>query len=133
MISAAIAPAKGSVENVTVTDEGGKAQLVDMEGELDLATADGLTERAYAAIGRGARVLLIDLARVSFCDPRGLSSLVRIANQADRAGCRYGLLAAQPQVVNLLRLTSLDERLPVFATAGDALARLMPIHNGCSR
>ena len=102
-----------------------------MRGELDLATADGLTERGYAAIGRGPRVLLIDLAHVSFCDLRGLSSLVRIANQADRAGCRYGLLAAQPQVVNLLRLTSLDQRLPVFATVGDALAQLMTTHNGC--
>ena len=102
-----------------------------MRGELDLATADRLTEWGYAAIGRGPRVLLIDLAHVSFCDLRGLSSLVRIANQADRAGCRYGLLAAQPQVVKLLRLTSLDQRLPLFATAGDALAQLMTTHNGC--
>lgn len=102
-----------------------------MTGELDLATADGLTERGYAAIGRGPRVLLIDLAHVSFCDLCGLSALVRIANQADRAGCRYGLLAAQSQVVKLLRLTGLDQRLPVFATADDALAQLMTARDGC--
>lgn len=120
-----------TAENVTVTDEGSQVQLIHVRGELDLATADGLTERGYAAIGRGPRVLLIDLAHVSFCDLRGLSSLIQIANQADRAGCRYGLLAAQSQVVKLLRLTGLDQRLPVFATADDALAQLMTAHDGC--
>jgi anti-sigma B factor antagonist len=131
MMSTAAAPAKRTAEDVTVTDEGSQVLLIHVGGELDLATADRLTERGYAAVGRRPRVLLMDLARVSFCDLRGLSSLVRIANLADRADCRYGLLAAQPQVVNLLRLTSLDQRLPVFATAGDALAQLMATHNGC--
>ena len=131
MMSAATAPANGPAENVTVTDERDQVQLIRMGGELDLATADGLAERGYAAIGRGARVLLIDLARVPFCDACGLGALVRIANQADRATCRCGLLAAQPQVVRLLRLTRLDRRLSVFATAGDALAQLMPTRSRC--
>ena len=126
MMSTATALARGTVENVTVTDEGGQVQFIHMRGELDLVTADGLTERGYAAIGRGPRVLLIDLAHVSFCDARGLSALVRIANQAGRAGCRFGLLTAQPQVARLLRLTGLNQRLPAFATADDALAQLMP-------
>jgi len=112
-------------ENVTTTGEGGQLWLMQHEGDLDIVTADGLTERGYAAISGGARVLLIDLARVPFCDPRGLSALVKIANHADRADCRHGLLAAQPQMVRLLRLTGLDQRLPVFAGIGDALAQLM--------
>ena len=81
-------------------------------------------------------MLLINLAHVPFCDLRGLSSLVRSANRADRAGCRYGLLAAQPQVVSLLRLTGLDQRLPVFATAAARLsqeATLAPSSKGGAR
>jgi anti-anti-sigma factor len=58
---------------------GGQIQVVQVRGELDLATADSLAARGYAAIGRQARVLLLDLAGVSFCDARGLSALVRIA------------------------------------------------------
>jgi len=112
-------------ENVTTTGEGGQFWRIRHEGDLDIVTADGLAERGYAAISGGARVLLIDLTRVPFCDPRGLSALVRIANHADQAGCRHGLLAAQPQLVRLLRLTGLDQRLPVFASIGDALAQLM--------
>jgi anti-sigma B factor antagonist len=131
MMSAATAPAKRTAENVSaVTDEGSQVQLIQMRRELDLATADGLTERGYAAMGRGPRVLLIDLAHVSFCDLCG-SARWTGSHQADRAGCRYGLLAIQPQVVSLLQLTSLEKRLRVFGTASDALAQLMTVHSGC--
>lgn len=93
-------------------------------GDLDLLTADELAGRACAAISAGARVLLIDLAGLSFCDARGLGAFVRIANQADAAGCRYGLIAPQPPVAKMLRLGDLSRRLPVFATIDDALAGL---------
>ena len=96
--------------------------------ELDLATADGLAAQG-CAIAVHAGVLLLDLANLSFCDARGLSAFVRIANQADRAGCRLALIAPQPPVAKVLRICRLDQRLPVFATTGQALAGLtaMPI------
>ena len=103
---------------------GGQIQVVQVRGELDLATADSLAARGYAAIGRQARVLLLDLAGVSFCDARGLSALVRIANHADRTGCRYGLIAPQPLVVKVLRITGLDQRLSVFTSVNEAAIAL---------
>ena len=93
-----------------MTDGGRQIQVVQVRGELDLTLADSLAVRGYAAIGRQARVLLLDLAGVSFCDACGLSALVRIANHADRTGCRYGLIAPQPPVVKVLRITGLDQR-----------------------
>jgi anti-sigma B factor antagonist len=103
---------------------GGRIQVLQVRGELDLALADSLAARGYAAIGRQARVLLLDVAGVSFCDACGLSALVRIANQADRTGCRYGLIAPQPLVVQLLRITGLDQRLPVFTSVSEAAIAL---------
>ena len=102
----------------------GRIQVVPVRGELDLALADSLAARGYAAIGRQARVLLLDVAGVSFCDACGLSALVRIANRADRAGCRYGLIAPQPPVVKILRITGLDQRLPVFTSVNAAAIAL---------
>ena len=66
-----------------MTGGGGQIQVVQVRGELDLALADSLAARGYAAIGRQARVLLLDVAGVSFCDARGLSALVRIAALED--------------------------------------------------
>ena len=103
-----------------MTGGGGKIQVVQVRGELDLALAGSLAARGYAAIGRQARVLLLDVAGVSFCDACGLSALVRIANHADRTGCRYGLIAPQPLVVKILRITGLDQRLPVFTSINEA-------------
>jgi anti-anti-sigma factor len=98
-------------------------QFLRVPEELDYTTADRLAARGGAAIACHARVLLLDLAGLSFCDASGLSALVRIANQADAAGCRYGLIAPRPPVATLLHITRLDQRLPVFATIGDALAQ----------
>jgi hypothetical protein len=61
---------------------------------------------------------------LSFCDARGLSAFVRIANHADAAGCRFGLIAPQLPVAKILRISGLDSRMPVFATIDDALAVL---------
>ena len=94
----------------------GATQILTVQGELDLASADGLYLRAQAAINRHARLLLLDLTGVSFCDARGLSAFVRIANDADAAGCRYGLIAPRPNVARILRITGLDNRLHVFTS-----------------
>jgi len=102
-----------------------QTQILSVRGELDLATADGLYKRGRAAIGRHARLLLLDLADLYFCDACGLSAFVRIANEAQAAGCRYGLVAPRPLVVKILRITGLDARLPVFATMEEARDNLM--------
>ena len=86
MMSAATAPAKRTAENVTVIDEGSQVQLIHMRGELDLDTADGLTERGYTAIGRSPRVLLAGAP----------SSLVAAAERARRAADNAWRALADP-------------------------------------
>jgi hypothetical protein len=76
-------------------------------------------------MARPVRLLLLDLTGLSFCDARGLSAFVRIANHADAAGCGFGLIAPRPPVAKILRLSDLDSRMPVFATVDDARALLM--------
>ena len=112
----------------TAAGPGAGIEVLRAPEELDLATADGLAARGCAIAGH-VGVLLLDLTSLSFCDARGLSALVRIANQADRAGCRLALIAPQPPVAKVLRICQLDQKLPVFATTGDALAGLtaMPV------
>jgi anti-anti-sigma factor len=110
--------------NQATADRGDGIQILPTPEELDLATADGLVEQGCAAISRHAWMLLLDLTGLSFCDARGLSAFVRIANHADNAGCRFGLIAPQAPVARILRLTGLDGRIPVFTTIGNALTRL---------
>jgi anti-anti-sigma factor len=113
--------------NVTTYGSDDQTQVLSVQGELDLATADSLYRRGRAAIGCRAQLLLLDLTDLSFCDACGLSALVRIANEAEAAGCRYGLIAPHPLVVKMLRITGLNARLPVFATMEEARQRLMAL------
>jgi anti-anti-sigma factor len=115
-------------EGATQAAAGSRAGIAVLRApaELDLATADGLAAQG-CAIASHARLLLIDLTSLSFCDARGLSAFVRIANQADRAGCRLALIAPQPPVAKVLRICQLDRHLPVFATTGHALAALTAV------
>ena len=83
--------------------------------------------QGYAAIARSARLLLLDLTGLSFCDARGLGAFVRIANFADAAGCRFGLIAPRPLVATILQVSGLNSRMPVFATIDDARALLTAI------
>ena len=112
-------------ENQTATARGAGIEIVRMPAELDLTTSEGAVEQGCAAMARPVRLLLLDLTGLSFCDARGLSAFVRIANHADAAGCGFGLIAPRPPVRKILRISGLDSRMPVFATVDDAWALLM--------
>ena len=114
-------------DNQTAADHRTGIEILSAPQELDLVTSDGLVEQGRAAVAQHARLLLLDLTGLSFCDARGLSALVWIANHADAAGCRYGLVAPQPPVAKLLRITGLNARMPAFATIEDALAHVTPM------
>lgn len=116
---------------VTLCD--GQIEVLPIRGELDLATADSLAARGCTAIDRHVRLLLLDLSGLSFCDARGLSALVRIANHANAAGCRYSLIAPRPQVAGILRICGLEDRLPACATVEDALAHVAAMDGACAR
>ena len=111
-------------ENQTTADSGAGIEIVNMPAELDLTTSEDVVAQGCAAIACLARLVLLDLTGLSFCDARGLSAFVRIANQADAAGCGFGLIAPRPLVAKILRICGLDSRLPVFATIDDARAPL---------
>jgi anti-sigma B factor antagonist len=107
-------------------ERGDEIQILPVQGELDLATADHVAGQGLSAIGGHARLLLLDLSGLSFCDPYGLRAFVRIANQAETARCHYGLVALQPPVVKMLGISGLDRRIPTFPSIGHALAHFTP-------
>jgi anti-sigma B factor antagonist len=115
--------------NQAAAERGYRVEVLPAPPELDLASADGLVQQGHAALARHPRLLLLDLTGSVFCDARGLSALVRIANQADAAGCPYALIAPLSQVTKMLRISRLDQRLPVFTTSDDALDSHTPMNS----
>ncbi len=85
---------------------GGQA-VVDICGELDIATAAAAVRYVSDVIDRHRGPVVADLAALAFCDASGLGALVRMAVHAERAGCSFRLASPSPSLVKIMRITRL--------------------------
>ncbi|MGI5460550.1 STAS domain-containing protein [Streptomyces sp. CA-249302] len=90
----------------------GRFTVVEVSGEIDLATAESLTEHLDAATARGEPDVLVDLRRVEFFDCSGLRVLCRAAARATERGGRLRLVSDQPRIHRLLMGAGLLGRFP---------------------
>jgi anti-sigma B factor antagonist len=90
----------------------GTVHVLELYGELDLASVGALEEEMRRAEASDARRILIDLSGLEFIDSTGICALVR-AHHRQRAepGDRLGLLRAVGQPQRVIELTGIDKRL----------------------
>jgi len=86
---------------------------VTFTGELDAASADQAYEYVRGAIDAHGGQVLLDVAGLSFCDARGLGALARMSRHAGQAGSSLYLVAPPPRLMKIIRITSLENKLPV--------------------
>ena len=87
--------------------------VVTFTGELDLASAEQAFGYVRDVIDQHNTLVVLDLASLSFCDARGLGTLVRLNRYAGQAGCALRLMSPRPWLLEIMRLTSLDRELMV--------------------
>ena len=97
----------------------GQARVIAVRGELDLAVAGTFRDELSAALGSGAVEIIIDLERLQFIDSTGLGALVNAQQEATSAGCTLGVINPAPQVMRLLELTGLTDRLLLRRNGAD--------------
>ena len=95
---------------VEVKDEG-RASVISLTGELDLASSGSLDEQLVRVIGSGTEQVIVDLRELEFMDSTGLGTLVRAHQRAEEAGQRFALIRGPQQVQRLLSLTGVAERV----------------------
>lgn len=101
----------------------GRAQIVEVSGELDLAAASSLEEELDRALDSGSPLIVIDLKELDFIDSTGLSVLVRAHQRAQESGLELGLVNPGAQVERLLSLTGLASRLTLSDPLRDELSQ----------
>ncbi|WP_440071393.1 STAS domain-containing protein [Streptosporangium sp. OZ121] len=82
--------------------------VVEVGGEVDLATAPRLHAYLAPLINGATGPLVLDLGAVTFMDARGLTALIAIRAHANTAMVPLRLAALPPLVQRLLRLTRLE-------------------------
>jgi len=86
-----------------------------------IATTPALRERLPSVFSPGARLVIIDLSGVSFCDVSALAVLIGTQRRARGLGITVRLVAPRPQMAKVLRVTGLDQCFTICAMLDDAL------------
>ncbi|GAA1342506.1 STAS domain-containing protein [Saccharothrix algeriensis] len=100
--------------------------IADVFGVLDQASAGRIAELAVALLTPDARVLVLDLSGVTFCDSSGLSAMLSVRRRARELGAGLAFVAVPSQLSRRIQLAGLCGVLGSYATTGDALAAQDP-------
>ena len=103
--------------DVTVESAADGSAVVHVDGELDLAAAPRF-EEAVSSI-RDAPGVVIDLTGCTFLDSSGVRILLETVRETSERGARLDLVAADPAVVRVLEITSVDTMARVHASLDD--------------
>ncbi|MFJ7421614.1 STAS domain-containing protein [Streptomyces uncialis] len=99
----------------------GSSAVVTPAGELDHHTAELLQEPLDACLDNGLTRLVVDCARLDFCDSTGLNVLLGARLKAEAAGGGVHLAGMQPVVARVFEITGADAVFTVHETLGAAL------------
>ncbi len=89
-------------------------------GEIDLATSSTMWEALGEAV-ESRRHLIVDLSAVTFLDSTGLSVLIRTQKRIGATHKSMSLVGPNGLVAKVLRITRIDETIPVHPNIDTAL------------
>jgi RNA polymerase sigma-B factor len=104
----------------------GEADLVLVEGSLDLATTSRLRAVLDARLAEGRHHLVLDLDRVKLLDAGAAGMLVGVADRAERTGGALRAVGARGISLEVLQIVSLDKRFRAYDDPADVLAAFPP-------
>ncbi|MGH2832563.1 MAG: STAS domain-containing protein [Solirubrobacteraceae bacterium] len=83
-------------------------------GELDLATVPKVESAVEAMLAGEVQQITIDLAQLSFLDSSGVRLFLQLAQRAEHGDWTLALINLPERVGGILKLTGVDENLPLL-------------------
>lgn len=93
------------------TQQGEGLVQVSLRGELDLSTVEKVEQELRRLEGQGEKLLVLDLAGLSFLDSTGLRLMVTADQRARQEGRRLAIVKGPETVHRVFTITKLDEQL----------------------
>lgn len=94
--------------------------VLELSGDLDHDSADELGSALDAAAADSGRVL-VDCAKLDFCDSSGLNTLLRARRSARESGTELALVGEPGALGRLLEITGMGPMFPTYPSLGEAL------------
>ena len=106
------------------------AYIISVRGEIHMTTAPGFSQRLQEAIDQGHTAVVLDLSEVEFIDSTGLSVLLNGLRRVTQLQGRLALVCANPTVLRLFQITSLDKTFDIFPGRAAACAHVSQGQSG---
>lgn len=100
----------------------GKWSVLDVCGDVDLATAPTLGKRIDELVAETRIYIVLNLEGASFMDSSGIGVLVGSMKRVREMEGELVLASPNPQVLRILELSGLPKVLPIFETLDSAIA-----------
>lgn len=97
------------------------AVVVELDGEIDIATAEDFRAEVVALVEVPETHTVLDCARLTFIDSSGLRALIQCHKAAQECSSHISIAAATERVAQILRVTAVDRRIPVHFSVSDAM------------
>jgi anti-sigma B factor antagonist len=98
-----------------------RTSVIDVEGDLDLATAPQLKWMLVDALDEGHSQLVLDLTRTTFMDSTALGVLVGVTRSLGADGT-LAIVCASHTLAKIFELSGMDGVFAIYPTLDDALA-----------
>ena len=108
------------------------AHIIRVDGEIHVSTAPEFAQRLSAAIDSGRTAIVLDMASVEFIDSTGLSVLLTGLRRVTQLQGHLALVCANPTVLRLFQITSLDDTFDIFDDRAKAIAHVLQEPGGGS-
>jgi anti-anti-sigma factor len=102
----------------------GGAQVVAVEGELDVANTEEFMEMVFAAVARKDARVVIDLSDADFIDSTVLNVLFASGRKMRASGGKLAIVCTRDHIYRVLEAAGVESAHPVVGTREEALARL---------
>lgn len=100
--------------------------VISLSGRLDTTATTEVQKVFQAAVDRGDKWLVVDLAGVDYICSAALGAFITLNKQIKAAGGQVRFAAPRNLVRQFFDITGVSFRLDLFATRADALAGFPP-------
>ncbi|WP_079403555.1 STAS domain-containing protein [Streptomyces sp. 3211] len=101
--------------------EAATGPVLQVIGDLDYDTSAELRDLLADLPLKPGQRLVLDLARMEFCDSSGISALIAARNHAQSAGADIALAAVPANTLRVLRVVGLDQVFPLHPAVESAI------------
>jgi anti-sigma B factor antagonist len=100
----------------------GRWSVVEVGGEVDVATAPRLREKLISLVNDGRYHIVVDLGAVDFIDSTGLGVLISGLKRVRTHDGELVLVCTEARILKVFEITGLTKVFPVYGSVDDAVA-----------